>query len=60
MVKKTPKAESDDKLEEKPKVGVVIKSIKDACCSICDRASHFIALFVLAGRVRHDGQRAGL
>lgn len=44
MVKKTPKAESDDKLEEKPKVGVVSKSIKDACCSICDRASHFIAL----------------
>lgn len=46
MVKKTPKTESDDKLEEKPKVGVIIKSIKYASCSICDRASLFIALYL--------------
>lgn len=30
MVKKPPKAESDDKPEEKPKVGVIIQSIKYA------------------------------
>lgn len=45
MVKKPPKTESDDKLEEKPKVGVLIKAIKYAYCFICDRASHFIAVY---------------
>lgn len=50
MVKKPPKAESDDKAEEKPKVGIVMKLIRCAYRSVCGRASRFIVLSVYVSR----------